>query len=76
MKIKLIDAYSSYREVRKEFECTKDNIREVLKKINAEYDICIDEALDDLVEDLLNSAGYAECEDYGGTSWILELASS
>lgn len=73
MKINLIDADNCYRDVRATYKCTEDNIKEVLKKINTEWDICDDDSLDDLANDLLHSCGYAECEEYGGSTWNLEL---
>ena len=75
MKINLIDADNCYRDVCATYKCTKDNIKEVLKKINTEWDICDNDSLDDLADDLLNSCGYVECEEYGGSTWNLELES-
>ncbi len=77
MTINLIDADNCYRDVRETYEsskeCTKENLKELLQKINTEYDICDDDSLDDLTEDLINSCGYAECEEYGGSTWNLEF---
>lgn len=75
MKIRLIDADDIHCEIRKEYPCTKDNVREVVEKINTEYNIYGDGIdFDDLVDDLVNVSGCVDCEEYGGDTWRLELA--
>ena len=72
MRINLIDADSTLRDICEVYKCTKDNFKETMKKINSDWDICEDDAFDDLCDDL-RSCGCVECEDYGGSTWKLEI---